>query len=221
MKTLCLIPARGTSTRLHRKNLREVGGVPLVRRAVDIALAAQHAGLVEEVFVSTDDHEIEELIRLTVRPYWRGRTLDAASSVRDVVVEFLNNLDGERWELVLILLPTSPLRTLRTVVQAYRLMAEHGFAHPVMTAVRARKTPKHMLIQAVDGLWSVPFPDAGGEWWAHEGGAIWTKPEWLREDKGFYDRPCLIQEVPPEEAVDVDTELDLAIAEAIHKSQIR
>ena len=215
MKTLCLIPARGTSTRLHRKNLREVGGVPLVRRAVDIALAAQRAGLVEEVFVSTDDHEIEELIRPAVRPYWRGRTLDATSNVRDVVVEFLNNRDGESWELVLNLLPTSPLRTLRTVVQAYRLMAEHDFAHPVMTAVRPRKAPHHMLAQAVDGLWRVPFPAAGGDFFVHEGGAIWTKPEWLRADKGFYDRPCLIQDVPPEEAVDVDTELDLMLAEAL------
>ena len=192
-----------------------VGGVTLVELALEIASQAQRAGLVEDVVVSTDDTQIEQVVRLRTRCHWRGHTLDATSTVRDVAVEFLNR-DEEPWELVVILLPTSPLRTLRTVVESYRLMAEHNFAHPVLTAVRARKPPSQMFLQDIEGLWQTPYGGTAlNDWRIHEGGCIWTKPQWLREDKTFYDRPCLIQEVPPEEAVDVDTELDLVIAEAL------
>lgn len=233
MKTLCLIPAKGTSARLPGKNLREVGGQTLVAWAAAVGLAARALGLVELVVISTDDAMIEKAgLKHGTAVHWRNAVLraDEGATVRDVAMDLLQTREdndmglcswacrahhGCPWDLVLILVPTTPLRTLRTVVGAYKLMAEAGFAHPVLTAVPARKPPAQMLAQPIDGLWRAPFPEAGGEWVTHEGGAIWTRPEWLREDKSFYDRPCLVYEVPPEEAVDVDTELDLIVAEAL------
>lgn len=235
MKTVCLIPAKGKSTRLPGKNLREVGGRSLLARTIDVAKDLAQIGLLDLIVVSTDDAATQRAaVNENVPYHWRSQACreNPDATVRDVCMDLLltrnddhyrncvkdcYDVHGLPWDLMLILIPTSPLRTARSVGMAYRLMAECGFKHPVMTAVRARKAPKHLLAQDVEGLWRAPFPDAGGTWVAHEGGCIWTKPEWLREDKGFYDRPCLIQEVPPEEAVDVDTELDLVIAEAIHK----
>ena len=234
MKNLCIIPAKDQSRRLPGKNLREVGGRSLLGRAIDVGKDLWRLGLVDFIVVSTDGGLIQHVAsEESVGAHWRAAAVrdDPNATVRDVCVDLLltrNDSDlnhlcnrpcrdwhGELWDLVLVLVPTAPLRTARTVGATYWLMAQHGFNHPALTAVRARKAPRLMLAHTVDGLWRVPWPAAGGDWFVHEGSAIWTKPEWLRKDKGFYDRPCLIQEVPPEEAVDVDTELDLVIAEAL------
>ena len=223
MKTVCLIPAKGDSTRLPSKNLREIGGRSLLARTIDVTKDLARSGLLDLIVVSTDDAFIQRAANNEGIPvHWRSQACreDPDATVRDVCMDFLLTRNHElAWNLMLILVPTSPLRTAQSVGRAYRLMAGNGFSHPVMTAVRARKAPRLMLAHTVDGLWRAPWPAAGGDWYVHEGGAIWTKPQWLREDKTFYDRPCLIQEVPPEEAVDVDTELDLVVAEALWRRE--
>lgn len=240
MKTLCFIPAKRESKRLPGKNLREIGGRSLLARTIDVAKDLARIGLLDLIVVSTDDAAIQRAtVNENVPYHWRSQACreNPDATVRDVCVDFLLTRNDDRyrscnrecydthglaWDLMLILIPTSPLRAARSVVAAYRLMAEHGFEYPVMTAVRARKPPSQMFLQDVEGLWRTPYggPSALNDWRVHEGGALWWKPEWLREDKTFYDRPCLIQEVPPEEAVNVDTELDLLIAEALWQRDV-
>ena len=110
---VAIIPARGGSRGLLRKNLRRVGGRSLTARAID---AARLATSVERVVVSTDDRAIAADARAAGAevPFLRPAELasDEAATVdvlRHAVAQL--ELDGSRVEIVVTLQPTSPLRT--------------------------------------------------------------------------------------------------------------
>ena len=114
MNVLALIPARGGSKGLPRKNLLPLCGRPLVQWSVDTALSCT---AIDSVVVSTDDDEIAS-IAVTAGaevPFLRPAYLagDTASSV-DVIIHALDFLEsqGRLFDLVLLLEPTSPLRQL-------------------------------------------------------------------------------------------------------------
>src|SRR4051794_23056646 len=98
---LCLIPARGGSKRIPRKNLRLLAGRPLLVHAIDVARAA---GLFEQIVVSSDDAEILALAAqcgavADPRPAELGAD---RARVLDVATEFLARAP-ERWSRVMIL----------------------------------------------------------------------------------------------------------------------
>lgn len=114
-KLLAVVPARSGSVRLPNKNLMEFGGVPLYRRAVDVAL---DAGL--DVVVTTDDARIcvpvDVRVRIEIRP---GFLSGPSACVWDAVehVCYRDNYFGP----VVLLQPTSPLRELHDVEVCIRL----------------------------------------------------------------------------------------------------
>jgi N-acylneuraminate cytidylyltransferase len=118
-----LIPARGGSKGIPRKNLREVGGVPLVARSI---AAAQEANVSDAIFVSTDDSEIAALALscgagVIERP--AELSLDASSS-EDAISHFLDITKTETGTLIMIQ-PTSAfvtgedLRALASICQSF------------------------------------------------------------------------------------------------------
>ncbi|MCS3844472.1 acylneuraminate cytidylyltransferase [Microbacterium sp. AK031] len=107
--TVAVIPARGGSKGVPRKNLRRIGGVPLIQRAVRAAAAAEHVDL---VVVSTDDDEIAELsVAAGARAIRRPDEIsgDTASS-ESAVLHALDALEsaGETVEIVVFIQATSP-----------------------------------------------------------------------------------------------------------------
>lgn len=140
MSTVCIIPARGGSKGIPRKNLRHVGGVPLVARSI---LAARAAGRVDTVIVSTDDAEIAAVAeahgaRAVMRP--DALSTDTASSEAALlhVLEVLA-AEGSRPDLVVFLQCTSPFTSPGDVdrcvaalddpraAAALSVAADHGF----------------------------------------------------------------------------------------------
>ena len=123
---LALIPARGGSKGVRRKNLRRVGGKPLLAHTVS---AACGSALVERTFVSSEDAEILELAAsLGAEPVRRPSDFatDEASAV-DVVLHFIDWLPEElrrQNPCIVYLQPTSPLRTSEHIDAALRRMAE-------------------------------------------------------------------------------------------------
>lgn len=106
MRTVGLIPARGGSKRLPRKNILECAGKPLIAWTIEAALGSK----LDVVYVSTEDDEIAGISRA-----WGAKTIrrpvmyasDKATS-RHVIEHALNHFDCDR---VMLLQPTSPLRT--------------------------------------------------------------------------------------------------------------
>lgn len=139
---LVLIPARGGSKRLPRKNVLPLGGKPLIGWSIEIARALPG---VDEVLVSTDDAEIAQISRRLGAsvPWLRPAQLatDKASSY-DVIGHALQQfaLQGQSFDILLLLQPTSPFRECELLGRALKLCIANGGA-PVVGFAPARSHP--------------------------------------------------------------------------------
>lgn len=128
MSILCVIPVRGGSKGVPRKNLREVCGKPLVVWTIEQALAAS-VGL--DVLVSTDDEEIAEVARAAGAevPFIRPAELAEDETATEPVVEHAINFrtsQGRRPDAVMLLQATSPIRFHGTLDRAVKQFTASG-----------------------------------------------------------------------------------------------
>lgn len=122
-RVLAIIPARGGSKRLPRKNVLPLNGKPLIAWTIEAALSSK---FIDKVIVSTDDKEVSEIAETfgATVPFVRPSTLssDTSTSV-DVVkhaLEFLYE-NSDIYDIVILLQPTSPLRTTKHINEAMQL----------------------------------------------------------------------------------------------------
>ena len=131
MRVLAIIPARGGSKGVPRKNIIDIKGKPLICYSIEAGLAAKEAGVVDRVLVSTDDEEIADISRNAgadvpfLRPDYLGN--DTAKSV-DVMIhayEFCKTA-GDEYDTILLLQPTTPLRTAEDISNALAIYEKSG-----------------------------------------------------------------------------------------------
>jgi CMP-N-acetylneuraminic acid synthetase len=146
-EVLALIPARGGSKGIPRKNIRPFAGYPLI--AYSIA-AAEEAQTVRRVLVSTDDPEIADVARAfgAETPFTRPAELAADRStdlpVFQHALNWLSEHENYHPEIVLHLHPTSPVRPPGFIDQAVRLLLEHPQAECVRSVVPPGQNPYKM-----------------------------------------------------------------------------
>jgi YrbI family 3-deoxy-D-manno-octulosonate 8-phosphate phosphatase len=146
-EVLAVIPARGGSKGIPRKNIRNFAGYPLIAYSIEAGRAAE---TVTRVIVSTDDEEIAEAARQygAETPFLRpeelaqDRTLDLP--VFEHVLHWLDEHEGYRPDVVVQLRPTSPVRPPSMVDDAVRLLLEHPEADSVRGVVPAGQNPHKM-----------------------------------------------------------------------------
>lgn len=205
-RTLFIILARGGSKRLPGKNLLCVGGVPLVARAIRAGhQAARRLGNLARVVVSTNDEQIARVARrwLAEVPFMRPAELasDTASSV-DAVLHAVDWYGGrgETFTEVVLLQPTSPLRTAEDVVRAVQVFREADGA--AVVTVRGH------------GAESAPYRIASDAPTELNGAVYVCSPQWLRENRRFcVTDKTLAVPLPSDRSIDVDTEADLRMAQ--------
>lgn len=123
---LVIIPARGGSKRLPRKNVLDLGGKPLIAWTIEAALGCP---FLDETMVTTDDDEIAETAKKhgAKVPFLRPAALasDTAASFDTVkhAIEFYHYELGKEFDFVVLLQPTSPLRTSLDITEAIELLA--------------------------------------------------------------------------------------------------
>src|SRR6186997_2231155 len=110
-KPLAIIPARGGSKRIPRKNIRLFHGRPMIEYSIR---AARNTGLFEDVIVSTDDNEIAEIARSADAsvPFIRSsQTSTDTAGLADVLLEVIDRYESENIKLdtICCLLATAPL----------------------------------------------------------------------------------------------------------------
>ncbi len=140
VEILALIPARGGSKSIPRKNLRLLAGRPMITHSIDHARASRH---ITRVIVSTDDDEIAAVSRAAgaevpfQRPaeYAQDQSLDF--EVFHHALRWLQAHENYQPELVVHLRPTGPVRQIATLDQAIELM----LAHPEADALRSVSLP--------------------------------------------------------------------------------
>lgn len=127
---ICIVPARGGSKRIPRKNIKEFNGKPIIAYSIEAAL---NSGLFSEVVVSTDDSEIAEISKAygALVPFVRSeKNSDDFSGPGDVVLEVLNKYKamGREFEYGCCLYATSPLTTISRINQGLELLKnDSGF----------------------------------------------------------------------------------------------
>jgi N-acylneuraminate cytidylyltransferase len=151
---LALIPARGGSKGIPRKNIRSFAGYPLIAWSI---AAAQQSQRVTRVIVSTDDEEIASVARQhgAEAPFLRpaelaqDKTLDLP--VFEHALQWLAENEGYKPDVVVQLRPTSPIRPRDCVDNAIKILLEHPRADCVRGVVPAGQNPHKM--------WRIPKPD--------------------------------------------------------------
>ena len=112
MRNLAIIPARGGSKRIPRKNIRDFLGKPIIAYSIEVAL---QSGLFEEVMVSTDEHEIAEIaVRYGAKvPFYRsaeasGDQATTMDVIKEVKSEYQKQFSRE-FDLICCIYPAAPL----------------------------------------------------------------------------------------------------------------
>ena len=130
-----LVPARGGSKGLHKKNLRFLSGKPLIQWTLD---SIKQSSLTAETFVSSDTAEILDIALANgLHAIQRSKAASSDESLaKDVVLDFLRQIPDliDKNRTIIYLQPTSPLREGRHIDEAYSLFVESG-KKPVVSIV--------------------------------------------------------------------------------------
>lgn len=212
---LALIPARGGSKRLPRKNIIDFGGRPIIAATIE---AAREAGVFDKVIVSTEDDEIAEVAaRYGAEIDKRPSTLASdAATIAEVAVDLLGRFPG--YDALSVLYATAPLRNAADI-RATLALLEPGACDFAM-AVSAFEQPFHQGLRPGEaGALAPVFPDlvtrradSVGAFVAGNGSTYCVSvPAFLRE-RSFYGAPLRGHIMPRERAIDIDTADDLKLA---------
>lgn len=147
-----IIPARGGSKGIPRKNIVDLGGYPLIAWTI---LRAKKSKYIDRVILSTEDDEITRVAKKfgCEVPFKRPKELatDEASSV-DVTLHALNKLKyNSDNKYFLLLQPTSPFRKTHTIDEAIKFTIENDFSY-VMSVSNINKSPYHIYLEKDNNL---------------------------------------------------------------------
>lgn len=221
-----LIPARGGSKRLPRKNAKLFCGKPLISWSIEVALASKY---IDQVVVSTDDLEIKQIAEQYGAdvPFLRPDTLsnDHASSF-DVIKHAIEILDIEKENhLIVLLQPTSPLRLIAELDAALEFFVAKN-ANGVVSISEAEHSPmwsntlpqnanlSEFIRPEVQGKRSQDLPT-----YYRLNGSIYIYKvlPLLEKNMIFFDENVYGFETRKETSVDIDSALDFFLGETIMK----
>ncbi len=215
MANLAIIPARGGSKRIPKKNIKEFNGRPIMTYVIDAAI---NSGLFDEVMVSTDDEEIMAVAlagKATI-PFRRSEAnANDFATLIDVILEVLENYktQGKVFDKVCCILPTAALISQQRLVEGYEKLQELNvsslipvirFAYPIQRALKENhglltmREPEHVRSRSQD---LEPYYHDSGQFY-------WLKTEALLNEKTIFTSRTGFIEIKETEAQDVDTMLD-------------
>jgi CMP-N,N'-diacetyllegionaminic acid synthase len=222
MKILALIPARGQSKGIPEKNTNLFNGEPLINWSIK---AAKLAPSISEVVVSTED---DRIARIAINagaciPFMRPSILSGDDSlVMDTIIYTISKIKG--FDLVLLLQPTSPLRTAQDIEDIVKFRERLGVpaavsvseckTHPSCVYGRTHEERFELLSgQPFNGSRQVLPPV-----YIPNGALYLAECAWLEKKRSFVSEETGAFLMPPERSIDIDTEFDWNIAEFLFKN---
>lgn len=229
---ICIIPAKGASSRLPRKNLLPLGGHPLVGHSIRKAAATSLFGV---ICVSTEDEELAETARSYgadvpfMRPEYLSR--DPATIV-DVVlhaVEFYAQ-KGRGFDQVCVLLPTTPFVTVQDIRDGYSIYMRCG-EEGLLSVTRAEFPPFNAWL--IDDKTGDPrlkpcFPDSPyksmkstecPKAYRSNGAFLFTNLTTLRAHRNYYRSAPVPFVMPQSRSIDIDTDFEYRVACALWEAE--
>lgn len=220
---LAIIPARGGSKGVPRKNIREAGGKPLIAWTIEEARKSKY---IDRLILSSDDAEIIAVAKEwgCEAPFVRPAelALDETPGIAPVlhVLEMLPDYD-----VVVLLQTTSPLRNVTDIDGCLEQCASSG-APACVSVTEAEQSPYWMYTLGNGGAMK-PLLAAQTDFARRQdlppvyvlNGAVYVaQSNWLREHKTFVSEETRAFVMPQERSLDIDTELDLQIFNIRHQA---
>lgn len=223
--TLCIIPARGGSERIPKKNIRVFYGKPMIAWSI---IRAKESNCFDEIIVSTDDQDIAEISKKYGAniPFMRPKNLsDNFTDTTSVIkhgIEWLQKR-GHSYKYVCCLYATAPFVDPSIISKAFIKLRDFGaeysfpvtnYAYPIQKALKIKDNkiemlePKNFNKRSQDLLKT--FHDVGQFYWGKDSA-------WINEKK-IFERHSVPIIIDRDKAQDIDTEEDWQIAERIFKT---
>ncbi|MHB8853413.1 MAG: pseudaminic acid cytidylyltransferase [Ignavibacteriaceae bacterium] len=225
MEKIAIIPARGGSKRIYRKNIKNFLGKPIIAYSIEVAIQSK---LFDEIMVSTDSEEIAAVAKKygASVPFMRSKkNADDFATSADVLIEVLEDYKkiGKEFEYFCCIYPTAPFVTAKKLKDAYNLMTGKNsdsvipvvrFSYPIQRAFRINN------LGNIEYIWleninkrsqdiEPVYHDAGQFYWCELKSFLKSKS--LVSAKTI---PLLISEM---EVQDIDSQNDWDIAEIKYK----
>lgn len=222
MNIISIIPARGGSKGIPRKNIKLLNGKPLISYSID---ASNSCSLIDDTYVSTEDAEISEISKgnnaeVIERP--DELASDDSSSI-DVILHVLDYLEnkGELPDLFVLLQPTSPLRTSEDIEASINSFLESDCDSLVSVCELDHRSLLNFSLEdgfLVQNNNEALFNSRRQDIPTHYSlnGAIYiTTPEFIRKNRSFYSDKTVPHVMSKEKSIDIDTPFDFRLAEFI------
>lgn len=224
-KNLCIIPARGGSKRIPRKNIKDFLGKPIIAYSIEAAI---NSNLFDDIMVSTDDSEISEVaIKYGAKvPFLRSKeNANDYATLADVLIEVIKQYEscGTVFKNICCILPTAPLTSSVRIKEAFTKLYDENFesvlpvvefSYPILRALELDENrrlkmiwPEHLKTRSQD--LNSTYHDSGSFYW--------VKTIDLVEQKTLFCKNGSAIVLPETEVQDIDNETDWKLAELKYK----
>ena len=226
---IAVIPARGGSKRVPKKNIRSLCGKPIIAYTIEAALKCE---LFSSVIVSTDSPEIAEISREygAEVPFLRKENLsDDFTPVSQVTLDAIHQIDkdGNKFQYIAQLLPNCPLRDLQDIVNSFSQftnshatsqisLTKYGWLNPWWAVTKNDNNNLSPIFEDRLRQRSQDLP----ELFCPTGAIWWIKADVLRREKTFHCKNKTGWEISWDHAVDIDTEDDWNLAEILMRKRL-
>ncbi len=226
MSKIAIIPARGGSKRIPKKNIKNFLGKPIIAYSIETALKSN---LFDEVMVSTDSEEIAKIAKTygAKVPFFRSKkNADDFASTVDVLLEVLNYYEqlNIKPEYACCIYPTAPFLTSQILIKGFDLLEKNNFdtvfpvvkfGFPIQRAIQVNTETKKMAMFQPQYINSrsqdleTAYHDVGQFYW--------FKSKRLLEQKKLWTENTGVVVISETEAQDIDTLEDWHLAEIKYK----
>ena len=231
-KILAVIPARGGSKGVVRKNIRPICGKPLIAYTIETALAAGH--LLHRSIVTTDDPEIKAIacdygadVPFLRPPELAGDSVPTLPVLQHAV-DFVETQDDIRLDWVLLLQPTAPLRLLEDIEASLTLAFENRCDSVISVVQVFAEHP--ILMKRIEDNQLLPYwieekegtrrQDYQPPAYMRNGAIYLTRRDVLMDKNSIWGHVICPYVMPPERSVSVDSELELKLLELLIEERL-
>ncbi len=221
MKVLAIIPARGGSKGIPFKNIVDVCGKPLIQYTIDIAMQLKSKGLLDEVLVSTDCEKIATISKKLGAnvPFLRPAAIagDKAKSI-DYILHSIDFFEfkEQNFDAILILQPTSPLRTYDDIHESINLFISNN--NDSLISVYKDEAINELIMYRKEGDIAIPLNENHNKGTRRQdhvnvyirNGAVYiTKVNYIKNKNNIVSDQPLMYEMSKINSVNIDTFEDL------------
>lgn len=225
---LAVIPARGGSKGVPRKNILNLDGIPLIAHTIR---AADDSTFLSKTIISTDDEEIAEVSRRFggsvpfLRPAELARDTSSSVEVAIHALNYLAEFESETFDILVLLQPTTPFRSAHIIDETVRLLIEHPESDSAITVAPMGSCNPYYLYKKKSNseLWE-PMMGATSlgkrrqdleSLYIRTGSVYAVRTSYLLREKRIMSDVSLACITGEKEAINIDSKFDLFLANTI------